>query len=153
MARKGLSIFSKAPELEPHHEMVLSHNRTPVAGRVLPLWRDAISIFYNPRWLGYHWFVSHMWLSVFPVTCFMVIHDSLTAFKITDKIEYTLNSERIKTTPFMVMKRIKYSERHQKIPKVVFLFWLIKIFDFHLEYNPYNITLFMSCEFDFSELK
>ena len=48
MAIKEYSTFSKAPGLEPHHQMQFSVTfRILVAGTVLPLCRDADGVFYD----------------------------------------------------------------------------------------------------------
>ena len=51
MTIKGYPTFPKAPRLEPHHQIVLCHNQDTHWG-VLPLWRDALSVFYSPSQRG-----------------------------------------------------------------------------------------------------
>ena len=49
---KEYSTFPKTPELEPQHQMKFSAiSGTLVDGRFLTLSRDAVCIFYNPKWL------------------------------------------------------------------------------------------------------
>ncbi len=54
MAIKGYSAFPKAPALlEPHHQIVSCHNQdTPWGRGVLPICREAGSVFYSPSRLG-----------------------------------------------------------------------------------------------------
>ena len=46
MVIKEYFSFSKDPDLEPHHSMVLHHNQDTRSGRVLRLCRDTVGIFY-----------------------------------------------------------------------------------------------------------
>ena len=53
MAMKGYSAFPKAPALaEPHHQIILCHIQDTrcggVGGGVLPLYREAVGVFYSP---------------------------------------------------------------------------------------------------------
>ena len=54
MSMKGCSAFPKAPgSLEPHQQIVQCHIQdTHCGGRVLPLCRGAVSVFYSPSRLG-----------------------------------------------------------------------------------------------------
>ena len=53
MTIKGYFSFPKAPRHEPHHQMKF-RIRTCCWGRVLPLCRDAIGVFYRPwTWIMY----------------------------------------------------------------------------------------------------
>ena len=45
---KVYSTSPKAPELEPHHQIQFSVILKKLIERVLPLLRDAVSIFYSP---------------------------------------------------------------------------------------------------------
>ena len=59
MAIKGYSAFLKAPALlKPQHQIVNVISKTFVVGGVLPLCRDAVSVFYSPSWLGYYFTLS-----------------------------------------------------------------------------------------------
>ena len=52
MAMKGYSAFPIAPVLlEPHYQIVHCHIRTLV-GEVLPLFREAVGVFYSPSQLA-----------------------------------------------------------------------------------------------------
>ena len=53
-AMKEYFTFRKAQRLEPHHQMVWCHIEDLI-GEVLPLCRDAVSIFYWPSQLGCHY--------------------------------------------------------------------------------------------------
>ena len=48
IAMKEYSIFPRAPELEPHHQMFKCHIQNTGIGGVLPLSRDAVGVFYSP---------------------------------------------------------------------------------------------------------
>ena len=53
MAMKGCSVFPKAPALlEPHHQIVKCLIQDTHGGRVLPLCRSAVGVFYSPNRLG-----------------------------------------------------------------------------------------------------
>ena len=49
---KGYPRYPKAPSREPHHQIVLLYSGYTLASEVLPLIRDAISVFYRPSLLG-----------------------------------------------------------------------------------------------------
>ena len=54
MAIKGYSTFTQTPALlEPHHQIVQCHIQHTCWGSILPLCRDAVSVFYSPSQLGF----------------------------------------------------------------------------------------------------
>ena len=53
MAMKRYSASPKVPALlKPHHQIVLCHIRDTCWGWFLPLYRDAVGVFYSPRRLA-----------------------------------------------------------------------------------------------------
>ena len=52
-AIKKYSTFHKIPGLEPHYQMQFIVISRTLVGSVLPLYRDAVSIFYIPSQLGW----------------------------------------------------------------------------------------------------
>ena len=54
MEMMGKSTLPKAPELEPHHQMVLCHIQE-TRFRVLPLRRNAVGVFYTLTRLDENW--------------------------------------------------------------------------------------------------
>ena len=52
MVMKKHPKISKASELEPHYQVVLSDTQDPYLGGVLLFSRDAVYLFYSPSLLG-----------------------------------------------------------------------------------------------------